>query len=62
MKFDKQILAKSGFDKWNDSELIDILKKNINYLSTHNKNYTKTQYYSIEDIKDIITALTIIGE
>jgi hypothetical protein len=58
MKFNKQILSQNGFDKWNDNELIQMLKDKIQYLSSHNKNYTKTQYYLIEDIKDIVVALT----
>lgn len=32
------------------------INETINYLSTHNKNYNKTQYYYIEEIKDIINA------
>lgn len=62
MKFDKTILTKNGWDKWNDYELIEMLKDKINWLNTHNKNYTKSQYYLISDIKEILDALTIIGE
>lgn len=62
MKFDKTILTKNGWDKWNDCELIEMLKDKINWLNTHNKNYTKSQYYLISDIKEILDALTIIGD
>ena len=62
MKFDKTILTKNGWDKWNDYELIEMLKDKINWLNTHNKNYTKSQYYLISDIKEILDALTIIGD
>jgi len=57
MKFDRKILNKNGWDDWTDSELIQMLKDKINYLFTHNKNYTENQEIIIDNLKDIIESL-----
>lgn len=36
-------------DNW-----LKVLKDNLEWLSTHNKNYTKQQYYTIEDCLEIV--------
>lgn len=33
------------------------LKKKLEYLATHNKNYTKKQYYTILDCLELIEEL-----
>ena len=37
----------------NFDELLKDMTQIIEYLETHNKNYTKKQYYSILDLKEI---------
>jgi hypothetical protein len=58
---------KINFNKINESTLLGLMTKAeilhyvdsaINYLYTHNKNYTKEQYYRIEDLKHIIDNIT----
>lgn len=38
----------------NKAEVLHYVRAVIEYLYTHNKNYTKEQYYRIEDLKNII--------
>lgn len=38
-------------------ELIENIDNILYYLYTHNKNYTKQQYYKISDLIDIIEEL-----
>ena len=38
----------------NKAEVLHYARAVIEYLYTHNKNYTKEQYYKIEDLKNII--------
>ncbi len=54
---------KVNFNKINESTWLGLMTKAevlhyvrgvIEYLYTHNKNYTKEQYYRIEDLKNII--------
>lgn len=40
------------------SEVLHYMQSVIDYLYTHNKNYTKNQYYKIEDLKNIIDSIT----
>jgi hypothetical protein len=58
---------KINFNKINEStrlglmtkaEILHYVDSTINYLYTHNKNYTKEQYYRIEDLKHIIDNIT----
>jgi hypothetical protein len=37
--------------------MIETLKIKLQWLSTHNKNYTKQQYYMILDCLEIIEAM-----
>lgn len=36
------------------------MREAVDFLMTHNKNYTKKQYYFIEDLQQIINAITEI--
>ena len=54
---------KIDFNKINESTRLGLMTKAeilryvrgvVEYLYTHNKNYTKEQYYRIEDLKNII--------
>lgn len=42
----------------NKNEVLHYVSGVIDYLYTHNKNYTKNQYYKIEDLKRIIDCIT----
>ena len=35
-------------------EMISQSKEIVDWLLTHNKNYTKQQYYKLQDLKDIL--------
>lgn len=41
--------------------IIDKIAEIAQYLSTHNKNYTKEQYYKILDLKELINELQATG-
>ena len=59
MKFNQHDLWKLGLDNKTTAELIQILQTKIIYLKWHNKNYTKKQWYEIQDISDLIEALEV---
>ena len=41
----------------NESEMIEHIKKSLRYLLTHNKNLTKTQYFTIANLDDIFNCI-----
>lgn len=59
MKFNQHDLWRLGLDNKTTAELIQILQTKITYLKWHNKNYTKKQWYEIQDIADLIEALEV---
>ena len=57
IKFNKSILENYGLEKMRDFELLKVLNDKLQFLLSHNKNYTKKQYYELQDIAEIITAI-----
>lgn len=59
MKFDeKKIQNSMQFETLiNERAIKSILEKTIEFLYTHNKNYTKAQYCAICDLKAIIDSI-----
>ena len=57
MKFNKKILRHYGLQNMKNTELIEVLKNKIQWLLTHNKNYTNAQRCELEDITEIISAI-----
>lgn len=53
-----KINEKTRLGLMNKNEILHYVAGIIDYLYTHNKNYTKTQYYKIEDLKNIIDCIT----
>ena len=53
-----EINKKTRLGLLNGNEILHYMSGAIDYLYTHNKNYTKTQYYKIEDLKNIIDSIT----
>ena len=59
MTFNYEKLLKNtgcSFNNWDD--LLYYLNNLLDYLTTHNKNYTKEQYNKIVLINDIIKSLS----
>ena len=55
MKFDfNKINIETQLGLFRDTSVITYLQSTLEYLITHNKNYTKTQYNYLLDIKSII--------
>lgn len=48
---------KSGIDLQNEIELLYYVKSLLDYLESHNKNYTKEQYSKILTLYDILTSI-----
>lgn len=59
MYFDIEELKKAShnWERCTENQLIEMLQGKINWLSTHNKNYTNNQYFLILDIKEILNSL-----
>lgn len=59
IKFNRQILKKHRVPNLSDSAMVEMLKDNVEFLKTHNKNLTKEQDYKIDILNDIISALEV---
>ena len=53
IKLNKKKLKQKGFDFEGESMLFDLIKQKIEWLKSHNKNYTTEQYYLIDMLKEI---------
>ena len=54
-----KLLNDVGLEFAHDYDILLYLIKSIDYLETHNKNYTKQQYQQILDIKYILDCLEV---
>lgn len=54
--YQKEALMRAGYDRYtnNPTAIIDHIYHLISDLESHNKNYTKAQYYKIVEIRDIL--------
>lgn len=52
-----QLKAKTGIDLQNETDLLYYAKSLLDYLESHNKNYTKEQYSKILTLYDILTSI-----
>ena len=58
MKIDiNEINKRTRLGLMNKNEILHYVSSAIDYLYTHNKNYTKKQYYKIDDLKNIIDCI-----
>lgn len=59
LNVDERTIDKSGEFNFliTQNEIKRILRQNIEYLATHNKNLTKTQYNKINELQAIINAI-----
>ncbi|MCM1497313.1 MAG: hypothetical protein NC124_02490 [Clostridium sp.] len=60
VKLNKKKLHKLGFKFENKKELFDFVNKTMSFLESHNKNYTKDQYYLISVVRDILSCFETI--
>lgn len=42
---------------YTDKEVIELIKKRVGWLATHNKNYTQAQWIYIQDVQDMLDAI-----
>lgn len=52
-----EINENTGLGIFRESTLLNYIKSNLEYLEAHNKNYTKKQYNSIEELKTIFKSI-----
>ena len=55
----KKILLETGIDLDNPQDILCLLQNYIEYLLTHNKNYTKEQWRRILDIAAIVNNMEV---
>ena len=48
-----KINESTGIGVFRDSSLLVYIQHSLDYLETHNKNYTKKQYHLINELKTI---------
>ena len=46
-------------DNFLGNDFLQAIKDNLEYLESHNKNYTKKQYYIISDLTDIFKFMEV---
>lgn len=54
LKINKEEMEKHGFNFDSLEDVYFYMKNIIKYLESHNRNYTKNQYYKISALKDIM--------
>ena len=52
-----EININTGLGIFRMSTLLNYIKSNLEYLESHNKNYTKKQYNLIEELKTIFKSI-----
>lgn len=55
IKLDTKKLNQKGFDFESEEMLINFIKHKIEWLESHNKNYTKEQYFIIDELKEVFS-------
>lgn len=62
IRFNKEEIIKSiGIDMSNNADYLNYARQLVYDLYSHNKNYTKRQYYEIEELKEILDNMEIKG-
>ena len=59
IKLDIEKLNNQGFFSHDHKEFFERLKSKIDWLESHNKNYTKQQYFFICDLQAFLKSLEI---
>lgn len=55
----KKIMLETGIILDNPQDILCLLQKHVEYLSTHNKNYTREQWLRILDIAAVINNMEV---
>ena len=61
IKIDTKKLKQKSFDFESESMLFNLIKHKIEWLESHNKNYTKEQYFAIDELKEIFSCCELEG-
>lgn len=59
LKINKTEMEKYGFNFDTLEDVYFYMKNIIEHLESHNKNYTKDQYYKISILKDIMNMIDV---
>lgn len=63
IKFNKENISKSiGIEFSCDMYYLMYMQKLVDELYRHNKNYNNTQYYAINDLKEILDNIEILNK
>lgn len=61
IKFDKErILSSLGIECTNEVDYINYLLQLMDNLYFNNKNYTKKQYFEIEEVREILLNMEVL--
>jgi hypothetical protein len=61
IKINKQkILKNAGFELTDPRDYIRYMRQLVENLESHNKNYTKKQYFEITQLKEILENIEIL--
>lgn len=55
IKIDTKKLEKKDFNFESELMLFDFIKQKIEWLASHNRNYTKEQCFILDDLKEILS-------
>lgn len=62
VKLNKKKLKNKGLNFKNKKDLFDFIKHKIEWLASHNKNYTAEQYYLIDMLNEIFNCFETTEE
>ena len=61
IKLDTKKLNQKGFNFESELMLFDFIKQKIEWLASHNRNYTKEQYFAIDELNEIFSCCELEG-
>lgn len=57
MKINMNKVKENGFEFSSEENTLEYIKRKLEFLESHNKNYTKEQYYIICDLFSLVECI-----
>lgn len=57
MKINMSKVKENGFEFSSEENTLEYIKRKLEFLESHNKNYTKEQYYIICDLFSLVKCI-----
>lgn len=57
MKINMNKVKENGFEFSSEENTLEYIKRKLEFLESHNKNYTKEQYYIVCDLLSLVNCV-----